>query len=78
MVQIGREPFAVAAECGAQALIANVKMIDDALLQAAASTKLALWVWTVNDPAELKWLLAEPAVTGIITDEPELALRLRE
>ena len=36
VVQIGREPFAVAAECGAQALIANVKMIDDALLQAAA------------------------------------------
>ena len=53
-------------------------MIDADLLQAAASTPLELWAWTVNDPVELKRLLAEPSITGIITDEPELALPLRE
>jgi hypothetical protein len=37
-----------------------------------------LWVWTVNDPVRLRQLLAEPAVTGLITDDPALACALRE
>ena len=78
LVQRGRDPFRRAAECGARAVIAEIGMIDAGLLQAAASTPLELWAWTVNDAVDLKRLLAEPAVTGIITDEPELALALRE
>ena len=77
VVQIGHDPFAIAGECRATSLVANIEMIDAALLSAAAASQLGLWVWTVNDPVELRRLLAEPAVTGIITDEPELALRLR-
>lgn len=34
-------------------------------------------VWTVNEPAELERFLADPAVLGVITDVPELALSLR-
>ena len=78
LVQTGRDPFRRAAKCGAQAVIAEIGMIDAGTLKTAASTPLDLWAWTVNDPVELKRLLAEPAITGIITDEPELALQLRE
>ena len=34
-------------------------------------------VWTVNDPATITSLLADPAVGWLVTDEPELAQRLR-
>lgn len=78
LVQGGRDPFRRAAACDAQAVIAEIGMVDADLLQAAASTPLELWAWTVNDPAELRRLLAEPSITGIITDEPALALQLRE
>ena len=71
VVQIGHDPFAIAGECRATSLVANIEMIDAALLSAAAVSQLGLWVWTVNDPVDLRRLLAEPAVTGIITDEPD-------
>jgi hypothetical protein len=32
----------------------------------------------VNDPVRLDDLLADPAVTGVITDDPALAVRLRD
>ncbi len=78
VVQIGHEPFAIAAECGAEALMATVQMIDDELLEIAATSGRPLWVWTVNEPDDLTRLLSEPRITGVITDEPELALRLRD
>jgi glycerophosphoryl diester phosphodiesterase len=34
-------------------------------------------MWTVNEPSELERFLADPAVFGVITDVPELALTLR-
>jgi glycerophosphoryl diester phosphodiesterase len=34
-------------------------------------------MWTVNDHAELERFLCDPAVLGVITDVPELALELR-
>lgn len=34
-------------------------------------------MWTVNDQAGLERLLADPAVLGVITDAPQLALELR-
>jgi hypothetical protein len=34
-------------------------------------------VWTVNEPAELERVLQDPAVLGVITDVPQLALERR-
>ncbi len=77
VVQIGHEPFAIADECGARALMATVQMIDEELLEIATAQARPLWVWTVNEPADLEWLVNEPRITGVITDEPELALAIR-
>ena len=35
-------------------------------------------VWTVNDPKRLRALMQNPAVAGVITDVPEVAVKIRE
>jgi glycerophosphoryl diester phosphodiesterase len=42
-----------------------------------ATRSLALWVWTVNQPARLTRWLSEPAVQGVITDDPATAVAVR-
>jgi glycerophosphoryl diester phosphodiesterase len=44
---------------------------------AKISLDLPIWVWTVNQPSLIKKLLTHPKIVGIITDYPELALKLR-
>lgn len=36
------------------------------------------FVWTVNDPGDMRRLLADPNVGGIVTDRLDMALRVRE
>lgn len=43
---------------------------------AAAGTRCL--IWTVNDASAIDLCLADPAVHGVVTDRPELALDLRE
>jgi len=52
-------------------------MIDEAGLAAAHEHGVELVVWTVNDPAMMRRLFRAPAVTGVITDRPAEALRVR-
>ena len=68
------DPIAAAHACGASLLLVQESMLGDRLLRRA---DLPLWVWTVNDRARLTRCLAEPAVTGVITDVPALAVELR-
>ncbi|RKG89214.1 glycerophosphodiester phosphodiesterase [Corallococcus sp. CA053C] len=49
----------------------EVRLVDDALLEAAASRGKWINVWTVDDPAEMDRLLRE-GVGGIMTDRPDL------
>jgi glycerophosphoryl diester phosphodiesterase len=42
---------------------------------AAAGTRCL--IWTVNDASAIERCLADPAVDGVITDRPKLALDLR-
>lgn len=49
----------------------EVRLVDDALLKAAAERGKWINVWTVDDPAEMDRLLQE-GVGGIMTDRPEL------
>jgi len=43
----------------------------------AVARGLKVYVWTVNDPARMRELI-QAGVSGIITDRPDLLLRLRE
>jgi glycerophosphoryl diester phosphodiesterase len=47
------------------------------LLSYTGARRLPAWVWTVDDEVEMKRFLADPRVTTLITDRPDLALRLR-
>jgi glycerophosphoryl diester phosphodiesterase len=69
------DPFAVAAACGAAVTLVEDAIASPRVLASAAGRPL--WVWTVNDAPRLASLLADPAVTGVITDEPALACELR-
>jgi glycerophosphoryl diester phosphodiesterase len=47
------------------------------LLSYTGARSLPAWVWTVDDEVEMKRFLADPRVTTLITNRPDLALRLR-
>jgi glycerophosphoryl diester phosphodiesterase len=72
------DPFALADKCGAYVTLVEDALTGPELLTAARGSGRPLWVWTVNDPVRLDDLLADPAVTGVITDDPALAVRLRD
>jgi glycerophosphoryl diester phosphodiesterase len=46
------------------------------LLGYAATHGIAAWVWTVDDEVEMKRFLADPRVTALITNRPDVALRI--
>jgi glycerophosphoryl diester phosphodiesterase len=47
------------------------------LLRYASTRGIPAWVWTVDDEVEIKRFLADPRVTTLITNRPDLALRFR-
>lgn len=47
------------------------------VLDYCARVKMPAWVWTVNGEAEIKSFMHDPRVAVLITDRPDLALRLR-
>ena len=47
------------------------------LLGYTATRNIPAWVWTVDDEVEIKRVLADPRVTTLITNRPDVALRLR-
>jgi glycerophosphoryl diester phosphodiesterase len=69
------DPLSDALACDAQALVLAERRLTAKLL---ASPSLALWVWTVNQPARLTRWLAEPALQGVITDDPATAIAVRD
>jgi glycerophosphoryl diester phosphodiesterase len=72
------DPFVLADKCGAYATLVEDAIATPELLAHARASRRPLWVWTVNDASRLDALLADPAVTGVITDDPALAVRLRD
>jgi glycerophosphoryl diester phosphodiesterase len=53
------------------------RLADVAALEKAAAAGVPCVVWTVNGPRALARYLAHPAVEGVITDRPALALKHR-
>ena len=47
------------------------------LLGYTATRRIPAWVWTVDDEVEMKRFLDDPRVTTLITNRPDVALRLR-
>jgi glycerophosphoryl diester phosphodiesterase len=62
---------------GARYLLPPVSALRRGVLDAAARAGVPAIPWTVNAPADLRHALGHPAVAGVITDLPELALRAR-
>lgn len=63
---------------GATVLAPHWRLIRAGALTAAHDVGLPVWVWTVNAPSILRRLLADPRVGAVITDDPALAMRLRD
>jgi glycerophosphoryl diester phosphodiesterase len=68
--------FAVADACGAHLLVPSAALVNEELCARSLAERRPLVVWTVNSPARLSQLLAEPAVGCVITDVPDVALAL--
>jgi len=66
------------ADCGAAAVVAHVNALDEALAEAVLESGRPLMVWTVNKRRQLTTVMANPAVTHIVTDVPDIALAIRE
>jgi glycerophosphoryl diester phosphodiesterase len=48
------------------------------LLRHCAAHSLPAWVWTVDEEAEMRRLLADPRLSVLITNRPDLALSIRD
>jgi glycerophosphoryl diester phosphodiesterase len=69
------DPVTDALACDAQTLMLAERRLTARLL---ATRSPALWVWTVNQPARLTRWLSEPAIQGVITDDPATAVAVRD
>jgi glycerophosphoryl diester phosphodiesterase len=72
------DPFAAADACGARITLVEDELATPGLIARAGAEQRPFWVWTVNEPARTRELLAQPAVTGIITDDPASACAVRD
>lgn len=49
----------------------TVQVINNVFMNRARYLGLRVQVWTVNDPEEMRWLIEEKKVDGIMSDNPE-------
>ncbi|MCD6569155.1 MAG: glycerophosphodiester phosphodiesterase [Deltaproteobacteria bacterium] len=50
----------------------TVQVINNSFMNKARYLGLNVQIWTINDPDEMRWLMDEKKVDGIMTDNPEL------
>lgn len=70
-----REVIADAVRARASAIGLTRTRVDPAAARLAHESGLPVFVWTVNDPADMRYLV-RIGVDGIITDEPAMLLRI--
>jgi glycerophosphoryl diester phosphodiesterase len=66
-----------AVDCGAATVVAHVNALQPALADAVLESGRSLMVWTVNKRRRLATVMANPAVTHVVTDVPDIALAIR-
>lgn len=69
--------FRYSRDLGADFLAPHHSWIDSEFLNLATQAGIPLYVWTVNDPEQIKDCLQADAILGLITDYPQLALQIR-
>lgn len=62
--------------CHADFVSVHQQLARIRLLRYCARTRLPAWVWTVDDEVEIARFLADPRVTTLVTNRPDVALRL--
>ena len=67
-----------AEHCGATHLVLHHRRVTPRSLAAATRAGLSVLVWTVNSKRGLRRLLQERLVRGVVTDQVELAVAVRE
>jgi glycerophosphoryl diester phosphodiesterase len=50
----------------------SVQVVSELFMAKARVLGLKVQVWTVNEPAEMRWLADEMKVDGVMTDDPQL------
>ena len=71
------ETLAEALRARASAIGLPITRADPAIVRLAHESGFSVFVWTVNDPADMRYL-TRIGVDGIITDRPDLLLRTLE
>jgi len=71
------ETLADALRARASAIGLPLPRVDPAILRLAHESGLSVFAWTVNDPADMRYL-ARIGADGIITDRPDLLLHVLE
>jgi glycerophosphoryl diester phosphodiesterase len=74
----GPEALKMFKQAGASFLGPDYRILDDTTLREAEAAEIRLLPWTVNDPFAIQRLLGFTAVTGVITDNPAAAVRIRD
>ena len=64
--------------CGATAVALDHALVLRDGLHWTRESDLDAYVWTVNEPELMRTMLADPWLTGLITDVPARAIELRE
>lgn len=70
-------PLERARRCGARFLSVHKRLARLGVLAQASKAQLPVFVWTVDEPREMRRFLQDPRVCGVITNYPVRALRLR-
>ena len=65
-----------ACDVGADYLVLDYRLASDKVLKSAKENGLDIMVWTVNDTGDMKRFLSNDAVCGIITNHPDIALKM--
>lgn len=63
--------------CHADFVAVHWRLAELSVLRYCARAGIPAWVWTVDDEREMARFMADSRVTTLITDHPEIALRLR-
>ena len=65
------------ARCGADFVAVHHQLARLTVLRYCARRHMPAWVWTVDEEPAIAQFLADPRVTTLITNRPDIALRLR-
>lgn len=76
VMSVPANPAAYLEDHGADALNTWVKSFDPQVARGLREAGFGVYVWTVNEPADLTRLAREPVVTGMITDWPQRLLAI--